>query len=53
MLDLFEFVLVTSLGRSLKSQDEATKIKLKETNKQHLMPSLERIESVVDVDATL
>lgn len=27
-------------------------IKLKETNKQ-LMPSLERIESVVDVDATL
>ena len=53
VLDLFEFVLVNSMGRSLKPQDESTKIKLKETNKQQLMPSLERIESVVDVDATL
>jgi hypothetical protein len=53
VLDLFEFILVTSMGRSLKPQDESTKIKLKETNKQQLMPSLERIESVVDVDATL
>lgn len=53
VLDLFEFILITSLGRSLKPQDEAQTIKLKEKNKQSLMPSLERIESVVDADATL
>ena len=50
-LDLFEFVLVTSMGSSLRPREEGAKIKLKETSK--LMPSLERIESVVDADATL
>lgn len=33
VLDLFEFILVTSLGKSLKPQDSSDKIKLKNTNK--------------------
>jgi len=53
VLDLFEFLLITSLGRSLKPQDEYSVIKLKEANKASMMPSLERLESVMDVDATL
>ncbi len=52
VLDVFEFILVTSLGRSLKPQEQAEKIKLKET-KATIMPTLERISSVVDVDVTL
>jgi hypothetical protein len=52
VLDLFEFMLITSLGKSLRPKDSASTVKLKETTKA-MMPTLERIESVVDVDATL
>jgi len=52
VLDLFEFMLIISLGRSLKPEGEVQKIKMAQT-KMSVMPALERIESKVDADVTL
>lgn len=42
VLDLFEFILLTSLGTSIKPRDTSDLIKIKDANKL-LMPSLERV----------
>ena len=54
VIDIFETILVTSLGKSFQSLDNTTQnIKLKDNGKKGiLLPVLEKNQTILDMQAT-